>query len=136
MHSTTAEFAHYWESHEAVGRENHLKDDQRAVGRPGDTVKLTMYHLELLGHLASMPDNCIPEKTLFSWLPQLCPRGGPRRRWRNLVKRDMKDAQIHESSWYEVALHRGKWHTAYSDGLNNYQQSQLAKVKHTLGCQV
>ena len=22
--------------HEAVGREDHLKDDQRAVGRPGD----------------------------------------------------------------------------------------------------
>ena len=36
----------------------------------------------------------------------------------------MKAAQIDESSWFEVALHRGKWHTAYNDGLNNYQQSQ------------
>ena len=41
------------------------------------------------------------------------------------MKRDIKAAQIDESSWFEVALHRGKWHTAYSDGLNNYQQSQL-----------
>ena len=41
------------------------------------------------------------------------------------MKRDMKAAQIHESSWFEVALHRGKWHTAYSDGLKNYQQTQL-----------
>ena len=41
------------------------------------------------------------------------------------MKRDMKTAQIDESCWFEVALHRGKWHTAYGDGLNNYQQSQL-----------
>ena len=41
------------------------------------------------------------------------------------MKKDMKAAQIDESSWFEVALHRRKWHSACSDGLNNYQQSQL-----------
>ena len=89
------------------------------------TVKLMKCHLEWLGHLAKMPDHHIPKKTLFSWLPQPHPRGGPKRRWRDLVKGDMMAAQINESSWFEVALHRGKWHTAYIDGLNNYQQSQL-----------
>ena len=95
-------------------------EDQETI-----TVKLMKRRLEWLGHLARMLDHRIPKKTLFSWLPQPCPHGGPRRRWRDLVKRDMKAAQIDESSWFEVVLHKGKWHTAYSDGLNNYQQSQL-----------
>ena len=41
------------------------------------------------------------------------------------MKRDTKTAQMDESGWFEVALHRGKWHTACSDGPNNNQQSQL-----------
>ena len=97
------------------------------------TIKLIKCCLEWLGHLARMPDHHIPKNTLFSWLLQPRPRGGPRRRWRDLVKRDMKVAQIHESSWFEVAFHRGKWHTTYSDGLNNYQQSQYSKGRACLG---
>ena len=89
------------------------------------TVELMKHLLEWLGHLARMLDHHIPKKSLFSWLPQPHPHGGQRRRWRDLVKRDMKATWIDESIWIEVALHRGKWHTAYCDGLNNYQQSQL-----------
>ena len=74
-------------------------------------VKLMKRRLEWMRHLARMPDHCIPKKSLLSWLPQPCPRGGPRRRWRDFVKRDMKAAQIDKRSFFEVALHRGKWHT-------------------------
>ena len=55
------------------------------------------------------------------------------------MKRNMKAAQIDESSWFKVALHRGKWHTAYSDGLNNDQQSQLqqrASMPRDVKCDV
>ena len=89
------------------------------------TVKLIKCCLEWLGHLARMPDHHIPKNTLFSWHSQPYPCGRSRKRWRDLVKRDIKAVKIHESSWFEVALYKGKWHRAYSDGLNNYQQSYL-----------
>ena len=113
--------------HEAVGRGNHLKEIRKQWGdQEIITIMLIMKHcLEWLWPLARILDHRILKKTLFSWLPQPHPHGGPRRRWRDLVKRDMKTAQVDVSSWFEVALHTGKWHTAYSDGLNNYQQSQL-----------
>ena len=43
--------------------------------------------MEWLGHLARIPDQRMPKAALFGWLPQLRPRGGPRRRWRDVIKR-------------------------------------------------
>ena len=45
------------------------------------TEKLMKRCLEWLGHLAGMPSCRIPKMSLFSWLLQTPPRGGPRRRW-------------------------------------------------------
>ena len=39
------------------------------------------------------------------------PCGRPRKKWSDLVKRDMNAAQIDESRLFEVALHRWMWHT-------------------------
>ena len=88
------------------------------------TTKLTKRRLEWLGHLARMQDQRIPKITLFSWLPQSRPPGGPRRRWRDLVKKDIKDAGIAENTWYKEALHREKWHQAYNESITEHQLSQ------------
>ncbi len=55
------------------------------------TTRLQKRRLEWLGHLARMPNHRMPKVTLFSWFPQLRLRCGPKRRWRDVVKRDMKD---------------------------------------------
>ena len=46
--------------------------------------------LEWLGHIACMPDNRIPRKVLFGWLQQPRPQGGPRRRWKDIIRQDLK----------------------------------------------
>ena len=37
-----------------------------------------------------MPDYCLPKKVLFGWLPQPRPAGGPRKRWKNEIRRDVQ----------------------------------------------
>ena len=52
----------------------------------------------------------IPKITRFSWPPQTRPQGGPRRRWRDLVKSDLKAVGIQERGWCEEAQHRKLWY--------------------------
>ena len=54
------------------------------------TSKVIRRRHEWLGHLARMPDNRIPKKILFGWLPKTRPAGGPRKRWRDHIRKDLK----------------------------------------------
>ena len=59
------------------------------------------------------------------------------RRWRDLVKRDMKAAGIFEARWYDDALHRGQWYAAYNLGLSDYpqiQQQWTSRLPRDMGC--
>ena len=60
--------------------------------------------LEWLGHIARMPDNRIPKKVLFGWLQQPRPQGGPRRRWKDIIRQDLKDIGIDEGQWHNEAV--------------------------------
>ena len=62
--------------------------------------------------------------TLFGWLPQTRPQGGPRRRWRDLVKSDLKPVGIQERGWYEEAQHRKQWYVTCNEGLSRHQPDQ------------
>ncbi len=55
--------------------------------------------LEWLGHVARMPDHRIPKSMLFGWLSQSRPQGGSRRRWRDVVRRNLKEVNISEKEW-------------------------------------
>ena len=70
------------------------------------TTKLMRQHLEWLGYLARMTPERVPKITLFSWLPQTRLHGVLRRRWRDLVKSDLKAVGIQERGWYEEAQHK------------------------------
>jgi hypothetical protein len=43
-------------------------------------------------------DHRIPKSARFGWLPQARPRCGPRKRWRDVVK---KDVGLDEVEWYD-----------------------------------
>ena len=86
-------------------------------------IKLMQRHLEWLGHLARMQDHRFPKMCLFGWLPQKQPCGGPRRRWRDLAKKDLKAMEI-GVDWYNVAQDRGKWRSAWSQHLAEHQAAQ------------
>ena len=60
--------------------------------------------LEWLGHIACMPDNRIPRKVLFGWLQQPSPQGGPRRRWKGIIRQDLKDIDADKGQWYNEAV--------------------------------
>ncbi len=67
-----------------------------------------------LGHQVCMPDHRIPKSALFGWLIQPRPRCGPRRRWRDVIKKDL----VNESVWYEEACRsRPGWRAMYRLGL-------------------
>ena len=53
-------------------------------------VKVTKRRLEWLGHVARMSDDRAPKKTLFGWLPQTRPQGGPRKRWKDQIRKDLR----------------------------------------------
>ena len=86
--------------------------------------KLMRRRLGWLGHLARMPDHRYPRICMFGWLPQTHPCGGPRKRWRDGVKKDMATTNIKEHSWHSDALERRKWKESYEQGLHTYNQQQ------------
>ena len=74
--------------------------------------------LEWLGHLARIDDDRLPNFALFSRLPQTRPRCGPRKRWRDVVRKDLKDIEVYETVWYEEARRsRAEWRAMYHTGL-------------------
>ena len=79
-----------------MGGAYFLKDDERAVGRRGDHSHLTREKVPGVVWPSNQNDpERIPKITLFSWLPQTRPQGGSRR-WRDLVKSDLKAVGIQE----------------------------------------
>ncbi len=78
-------------------------------------IKVTKKRLERLGHAARMPEYRIPKMTLFGWLPQRQPPGGPRQRWRDQSR--LKAVGVDEEEWFEEASDRRGWREPYRQGL-------------------
>ena len=67
--------------------------------------KVKRKRLEWLGHLARMPDRRIPKSTLFGCLPQPSPICDPKKRWRDMTRRDFKDiVEVSEEELYNEAV--------------------------------
>ena len=78
-----------WEEHISSEMIRKRWEDEETI-----TTKLMKRHLEWLGHVARMSNSRIPKINLFSWLAQPCPRYGPKRWWRDTVKKDLQKANI------------------------------------------
>ena len=96
------------------------REIRRRWGDPTSAVKKVTGHcLEWLGHLAQMPDNRIPKRCLFGWLPQARPRGSPRKRWRDVIRADLRTAKVSEDNWYQLATtSRQEWRALYREALD------------------
>ena len=89
------------------------------------SVKVTRRRLEWRGHVARMADHRIPKLTLFGWLPESRPRGGPRRRWRDLIRRDLKTIEVKEEEWYrEATTSRAGWRATYQLAMEDETMKQ------------
>ena len=87
--------------------------------------KVAKRRMEWLGHLARMSDARLPKRVLFGWLPKTRPACGPRRRWRDVVRHDLKLLDVPEKDWYDAACHRSDWRHTYSRLVADQHQWQL-----------
>ena len=62
------------------------------------------------GHLLRMPTDRLPRQVLYSQLPDgQRPRGCPRLRYKDIIKRNLKTRDIDTNSWKSLALQRDLW---------------------------
>ena len=115
---------------------------QEVRNRWGDSemiaTKVMRRRLEWLGHVVRMPDHRIPKQSFFGWLPQPRPRGGPTRRWRDNIRKDLKSIGVNEDEWYEDAtLSRAGWRSIYRSAMEeeavSQQQSQRTSSRNSVG---
>ena len=91
--------------------------------------KVRKRRLEWLGHVARMPNHRLPKTMLFGWLPQPRPRCGPRKRWRDVVRNDLKEVGLEEDEWYrEATRSRAGWRAMYQDGLELNRKSRIVEA--------
>ena len=65
---------------------------------------------------------------LFGWLPQKHPRCGPRRRWRDMIRKDLRDIEVKEDEWYEEATRsRAGWRDTCRLGMERHTEAQVAQ---------
>ena len=90
--------------------------------RWGDTMlvscRVKLKCLEWLGHLARMSDTRLPKCVFFGWLPQPRPRCGPRKRWKDVIKKDLVNI-VSEDNWYETARSRTVWRSKCIDSVKD-----------------
>ena len=88
------------------------------------TDKIRVKRLEWLGHLARMPDERLPKSVLFGWLPEPRPRCGPRKRWRDVLRQDLKFIDVAETDWYrESRTSRAEWRALCHSGMEAHQEA-------------
>ena len=79
--------------------------------------------LHWLSHVAMMSDSRIPKIMLFGWLPKLHPSFELKRQCRDVVKKDLQQANISMITWYDEAQRRGKWYEEWNEGIEQFQLS-------------
>ena len=80
-------------------------------------------HICQSGHIARMPDYCLPKRVFFG---ELCSgdrsRGRPRKRYKDTLKVSLKRCEIEPESWEHVAQDRATWRNLVKQGVSKYEQ--------------
>ena len=60
----------------------------------------------------------------FGWVLEKRPQGGPKKRWKDIIRKDLNDLNIPESCWYDLAnKSRSAWKDHYHACLKSSQLS-------------
>ena len=113
-----------WSEHITMQEVRRRWEDEELVAE-----KVRKRRLEWLGHVARMPNHRLPKTMLFGWLPQPRPRCGPRKRWRDVVRKDLKEVGLEEDEWYrEATRSRAGWRAMYQDGMELNRESRIVEA--------
>ena len=86
----------------------------KRAGLPSMEDLLIRKNLRWTGHLLRMPTDRLPRQVLYSQLPDgQRPRGRPRLRYKDTIKRNLKKRDIDTNSWKSLALQRDVWRDSY-----------------------
>ena len=86
------------------------KKVHKRAGLPSMEDLLIRKNLRWTGHLLRMPTDRLPRQVLYSQLPDgQRPRGGPRLRYKDTIKRNLKKRDIDTNSWKSLSLQRDVW---------------------------
>ena len=79
--------------------ENHISNEtiKQRWGDP-DTINIKLIR-QRMQWLAQMPSHRIPKMCFCGWLSQ----GGPKKRWKDIIRKKIIDLNIPESCWYDLA---------------------------------
>ena len=91
----------------------------------------------MAGHVARMPDHRMPKMALFGWLQKTHPPGGPRKRWRDVIRKDLQAIGVPEKQWYEATVSREGWNTKYQrlqNDLGRQEQAEPSQQPHQVLC--
>ncbi|KAI8521283.1 hypothetical protein Bbelb_010370 [Branchiostoma belcheri] len=92
---------------------------------------LKQRRLRWLGHVCRMPDGRIPKDLLYSELASgTRARGRPHLRFKDVVKRDMKDMDIDINTWETLTTSRTLWRQTVKKGLQRGEEKQRLKSEH------
>jgi len=83
------------------------------TGLPSMEDLLIRKNLRWTGHLMRMPQDRLPKQIMFSQLPVgQRKKGRPRLRYKDTIKRNMKQRNIMLTSWAKLSLLRNEWRAA------------------------
>ena len=68
---------------------------------------------EWLGHVARMRDHRMPKMALFGWLQKTRPPAGPRKRWRDVICKELQAISVPEQQWHRETASREEWRAKY-----------------------
>ena len=82
----------------------------KRAGLPSMEDLLIRNNIRWTGHLLRMPTDRLPRQVVYSQLPDgQRPRGRPRLRYKDTIKRNPKKRDIDTNSWKSLALQRDVW---------------------------
>ena len=89
--------------------------------------------LRWAGHVKCMPSFRIPCLVLHGVLANdIRCKGIPRLRFRDVIKRDLKDFNIDYSDWLNLSLNRPNWRQALRNGQSHYTNLEKLRAKRSI----
>ena len=88
--------------------------------------------LKWIGHVRRMPDERLPKKMLNSMLAEgVRVRGKPAKRWKDVIKGDMKDYGIDQKNWWTLSAkeNKSKWRSHIFKAEKKWEKNRTRKLE-------
>jgi transcription termination factor 2 len=88
------------------------------------------HRLRWIGHVQRMPDDRLPKRILYAELVNgNRPVGGPKKRFKDQLKRTLIASDIPLSHWVETANDRTRWRQVCEDGIQRLETTRRTKER-------